>query len=138
MSSTSRIADLAGQEVVALNAFFAAWLREGDAPMDFSEVEQAIGGDFRIISPDGSTEEREEVLSSIRNSRGSRGADFRIEVLDPRTIWTGESAVLLEYTEQQYRAGRTTRRRSTALFLANPSAPRGVAWHHLQETWLQA
>lgn len=138
MSGTPKLADLAWEEVVALHAFFEAWLREGNAPMDFSEVEQAIGQDFRIISPDGTTEERDAIISSIRNSRGSRGPDFTILVLDPRAIWTGERAALLEYTEQQYRAGRTTRRRSTALLLANPSAPRGVEWRHLQETWLEA
>ena len=34
--------------------------------------------------------------------------------------------------------GETTRRRSTALFLASPAAPRGVVWRHLQETWMEA
>ena len=47
-------------------------------------------------------------------------------------------AALLEYTEQQYRDGRMTRRRSTALFVANPAAPCGVEWRHLQETWMEA
>jgi hypothetical protein len=113
-------------------------LREGGpADLDFSEVEGAIGGDFRIISPDGAIEERDAIISSIRNARGSRGLDFAIIALDPHAIWAGGKAVLLEYTEQQYRAGRTTRRRSTALFLADPAAPRGVVWRHLQETWMQ-
>lgn len=136
MSSNRSLADPAWQEVVDLHAFFEAWL-QSESPMDFSEVEAAIGKDFRIISPDGTIEEREAVVSSIRNARGSRGPTFTIAVLDPRTIWAGEGAVLLEYTEQQYRDGRTTRRRSTALFLASPAAPRGVVWRHLQETWME-
>jgi hypothetical protein len=136
MTRKADLASLAWQEVVALHAFFEAWLREGDQPMDFSEVEAAIGRDFRMISPDGTIEEREAVVLWVKNSRGSRGPDFTILALDPHPIWSGDGAVLLEYTEQQYRAGKTTRRRSTALFLANPSAPRGVEWRHLQETWL--
>jgi hypothetical protein len=138
MNSTPSLPDLAWQEVVALHAFFEAWLRESESVMDFSEVEAAIGRDFRLISPDGKMEEREAVLAWIRDARGSRGPDFKIVALDPRAIWTGDGAVLLEYSEQQYRDGQTTRRRSTALFLANPAAPRGMEWRHLQETWIEA
>lgn len=136
MNSTPSLADLAWQEVVALHAFFEAWLREGGPAMDFSECEAAIARDFRMISPNGKPGEREAVLAWIRDARGSRGPDFRIVALDPLAIWAGDGAVLLEYTEQQYRDGRTTRRRSTALFLASPAAPRGVKWRHLQETWM--
>jgi hypothetical protein len=137
MSSSASLSDLAWREVVALHAFFETWLQESELVMDFSEVEAAIGKDFRIISPDGTIEEREAIVSSIRNARGSRGPTFTIAVLDPRAIWASEGAVLLEYTERQYRDGRTTRRRSTALFLASPAAPRGVVWRHLQETWTE-
>jgi hypothetical protein len=137
MSSSPSLSDLAWQEVVALHAFFETWLGESESVMDFSEVEAAIGKDFRIISPDGTIEEREAIVSWIRGARGSRGSDFRIDASDPHAIWAGDGAVLMEYTEQQYRAGQTTRRRSTALFLASPAAPRGVVWRHLQETWME-
>lgn len=137
MSSSPSLTDLAWQEVVALHAFFETWLQESESVMDFSEVEAAIGRDFRLISPDGKIDEREAIVSSIRDARGSRGPAFTMAVLDPHAIWAGDGAVLLEYTEQQYRDGRTTRRRSTALFLADPAAPRGVLWRHLQETWME-
>ena len=138
MSSPHTLADLAWQEVVALHAFFETWLRESESVMDFSEVEAAIGRDFRLISPDGKIDEREAVVSWIRDARGSRGLDFRIVAFDPLAIWASGGAVLLEYSEEQYRDGRTTCRRSTALFLDHPAAPRGVEWRHLQETWIEA
>ena len=138
MSNSSALADRAWQEVVELHDFFGEWLR-GDAPAgDFSRAEAAIGKDFRMVSPDGKIDESAAVLVSIKAAHGSRPSPYTMVVQDPRTIWAGEGAVLLEYTEQQYRDGRTTRRRSTALFLASPSAPRGVVWRHLQETWLDA
>jgi hypothetical protein len=137
MTSPSSLVDQAWREVVALHAFFESWLREGGhAGLDFSEAEAAIGRDFRMVSPDGTIGDREEIVSSIRGERGTREPDFRIIAVDPKAVWAGDGAVLLEYTEQQYRAGRTTRRRSTALFLADPAAPRGVVWRHLQETWM--
>lgn len=138
MNTEKSLADQAWQEVVDLHAFFETWLRESETAMDFSEVERAIGRDFRLVSPDGKIDERDAVVSWIKGARGSRGPTFLIVASDPRPIWAGTGAVLLEYTEQQYRDGQTTRRRSTALFLANPAAPRGVEWRHLQETWLDA
>jgi hypothetical protein len=136
--SASTLAAHARQEVVELHDFFVAWLR-GEAPAgDFSRAEASIGSGFRMISPDGKIEESAAVLAWIRGAHGTRPSPFTIAVLDHRTIWAGEDAALLEYTEQQYRDGRTTRRRSTALFVANPAAPRGVEWRHLQETWMEA
>ena len=136
MSTSPSLADKAWQEVVQLHDFFFSWLR-GEAPAgDFSRAEAAIGSDFRMISPDGTIEDGAAVIAWIRGAHGSRPAPFTMAVMDPRTIWASESAVLLEYTEQQYRDGKTTRRRSTALFLANSAAPCGVKWRHLQETWM--
>ncbi len=136
MNPSTSLADLAWEEVVALHALFEAWLREGGPDVDFSECEASMGRDFRMISPDGAIMERTAIIAWIRGARRSRGPDFTVQASDPLAIWASESSVLLEYTEQQYRDGRTTRRRSTALFHADPAAPRGVVWRHLQETWL--
>jgi len=57
--------------------------------------------------------------------RGSRGADFRIDVVDFVTVWQSPEAVLLEYVETQYIDGKTTKRLSTALFCKEPKAPCG-------------
>lgn len=136
MSSGAPIAELAWQEVVELHAFFEAWLRGEASALDFSRAETSIAADFRMIAPSGRVEDREAVVAWIKGARGTAPSDFKIVALDPSAIWTREGAVLLEYTEQQYRDGKTTRRRSTALFLAAPSAPCGVEWRHLQETWM--
>lgn len=138
MSSSTLLADKAWQEIVQLHEFFFSWLRGEAHAGDFSRAEAAIGKDFRMISPDGTIDESIAVIGWIRGAHGSRPAPFTMSVKDPRTIWAGESAVLLEYTEQQYRDGKATSRRSTALFLANPAAPCGVEWRHLQETWIDA
>ena len=136
MSTESLTAELAWQEVVALHEFFEAWLRADGGATDFAACERALAPDFRMVAPDGEGEDREKVIGRLRRARGTFSSDFRITVLDPSAIWTSDGAVLLEYTEQQYRDGRSNRRRSTALFLVNPSAPRRVEWRHLQETWM--
>lgn len=138
MSGGTEIAELARNEVVALHAFFVAWfLGQDDAP-DFATCEHAFAPDFRMVTPDGTVHDLVETLARIRGAHGTAKPGFRIDILDPRPVWAGDGAVLLEYVEQQYRDGRSTRRRSTGLFIIDPSAPRGVKWRHLQETWIEA
>ena len=128
------LAELAAREVVALHEFFVAWFRPGPAP-DFRACEGAFHPDFQMVTPDGRLLGRSEIIQGIQASRGRLAASLTIDILDIRTLWQEGDAVLLAYIEQQYREGRTTRRRSSALLLRAASAPRGILWRHLQETW---
>ena len=128
------LAELAAREVVALHEFFVAWFRPGPAP-DFRACEGAFHPDFRMVTPEGRMLGRAEIIQGIQASRGRLAASLTIDILDSRTLWQEGDAALLAYIEQQYREGRTTRRRSSALLLRAASAPRGILWRHLQETW---
>ena len=130
----SDLADLAAREVVALHEFFVAWFRPGPAP-DFRVCEDAFHPDFQVVTPDGRLLARTEIIQGIRAARGALAPSLTIDVLDIRPLWQEADAALLTYIEQQYREGRTTRRRSSALLLRAASAPRGILWRHLQETW---
>jgi hypothetical protein len=138
------LAEAAAREVVALHDFFGAWLRpDPAAPQDIARLEQALAPEFRLIGPDGVIRDRAAVVGWIAGARGSRGPAFRLETSDSRVIWQSAEAVLLEYVETQYghvqsASGQSTRRLSTTLFCRAPSAPCGIVWRHLQETWLQA
>ena len=128
------LAELAAREVVALHEFFVAWFRRRAGP-DFQACEGAFHPDFQMVTPDGRLLGRSEIIQGIQASRGRLAASLTIDILDSRTLWQEGDAVLLAYIEQQYREGRTTRRRSSALLLRAASAPRGILWRHLQETW---
>ena len=131
------LADQAIEEVHALHAFFVDWFRGAKgSPEDFSVREASLAADFRLINPDGTIDGRGSIIERLRAARGSASPHFTIEVLQPRVVWQSADAALLEYVEQQYRDGRTTRRLSTALFTPSQAAPHGVAWRHLQETWM--
>ena len=134
-------ADLAGKaraEVRQLHAFFVAWFR-GESRMaeDFATCEAAFAPDFRMVTPDGQVHDRASVIKTLRLARGRSSADFAIEILQPHVAWQSDSVVLLEFVERQYVSGRVDSRRSTGLFTAEPTAPRGVVWRHLHETWMQ-
>jgi hypothetical protein len=136
MSGQTPLAELARREVLALHAFFVVWFRPGPAAADFGPCEAALALDFRMVSPDGMVSDRAAVLQRLRQARGSQPPDFAIAIAGIEPLWQQGDAVLLAYVEEQYRSGSTTRRRSTALFTAEPAAPRGVVWRHLQETWM--
>ena len=136
MSGPAPLAELARREVLALHAFFVAWFRPGPTTLDFGPCDAAFAPDFRMVSPDGMVSDRAAVLQRLRQARGSQPADFAIAISGLEPLWQQGDAILLAYVEEQYRSGSITRRRSTALFTAEPSAPRGVVWRHLQETWM--
>ena len=102
---------------------------------DLGRCASALAMDFSMVAPDGSKLDREAVLGAL--SAAAASPDFRIRVKDLRPIWEAEDSILLQYVEEQYRDGRTTRRLSTALFTAEAGAPCGVVWRYLQETWMQ-
>jgi hypothetical protein len=102
---------------------------------DLGRCASALAMDFSMVAPDGSKLDREAVLGAL--SAAAASPDFRIRVKDLSPIWEAEDSVLLQYVEEQYRDGRTTRRLSTALFTAEAGAPCGVVWRYLQETWMQ-
>jgi hypothetical protein len=134
--------DLAGKamdETRQLHAFFVVWFRGDAGPMaDFATCEASLAPNFRMVTPDGRVHNRAAVIERLRSARASAAADFAIEILEPRAAWQSRDAVLLEFIERQYRDGRVTSRRSSGLFTEEPTAPRGVVWRHLQETWMQS
>ena len=133
------LAARAEDEVRALHAFFVAWFRDGSAgTADFVSCERAFAPDFRMVTPDGGSHDRAAVIGRLRAARGTVSGDFVITIHEPHPVWQAENAVLLEFVERQYRDGRTTSRRSVALFTHEAVAPRGVVWRHLQETWIQS
>ena len=140
---TERLVDLAIREVVELHDFFAAWLKPADAAqangstLDPARFERALAPEFRLVGPDGRVRPRAAIVAWLHDLKGGRGADFRMNVSDFQPVWSEGDAILLEYVETQYLQGKTTQRHSTALLKRAPSAPIGLVWVHLQETWLQ-
>ena len=80
---------------------------------------------------------RDAVLGYVKASRATLDGDFTIAIEDIRPAWQAGDVIVVTYVEAQQRAGKASRRRSSAVFTPNSSAPNGVEWRHLHETWLQ-
>jgi hypothetical protein len=122
------------REIEALHARFARWLGQGVG--DLSHAEATLAPSFRMITPDGALRDRDAVIALLRQARGRFGSDFSIEIDEAAARAIGDDHVLASYVERQQRAGIVNTRRSSALFHADPAAPCGVVWLHLQETWI--
>lgn len=126
------LAQAAAREVVELHAFFVEAFtgRIGD----FTRAEQALAPDLLMVTPEGRRVNRVQIMAGLRNAKAR--ADFRITIHDIKPVSEAERGVLLQYVEEQYRDGETSKRVSVALFEAASEAPCGVVWRYLQETWI--
>jgi len=138
MNQTPSLFDCASAEIVAFHRFFVAWYDATTADtVDFGRCEQAFGPDFHMIPPTGRVFDRTETIDLIRANRASFNGDFSIDIEDIGTFWEDGRMILMTYVEKQDRRGVKTARRASALFIKNSSAPNGVQWRHLHETWMQ-
>ena len=123
--------------VVGLHDFFERWFA-GDVPNgahEFRAFSDALDEDFSAVSPNGEEMNREATLAMVRDAHGS-GGGRRISIDGCRVLHQQPPFALVRYVEiQDFEDGRHTERISTALLEAVPSAPDGVRWHTVQETW---
>ena len=127
------LSQAAAREILALHAAFVDLFTYRSR--DFRRCEAAFAPDFQMVTPDGKIIGRAAIIEGLAAARAA--PDFRIDISDIRMIWEGPTSSLLLYVEEQYRDGGTTRRRSAALFAADPKAPFGVVWRYLHETWMR-
>ena len=129
------------KEIRELHEFFAAWFR-GDLENEdevFARCAAVMAEDFFLIGPGGILRNRDELLGDLRAAHGCRPASygrFEIWTTDLRIRPLGDGRAMALYEEHQRRGEETTRRISTAVFIAAPDAPNGVLWEHVHETWL--
>ena len=132
------IIDMARDEIVGVHRFFVAWFR-GELPDDdrsFARFAEATHRDFSMVtSATGEILGRDEVLGFVRQAHGSRSSEFAIEIRSFAAHAAGPDTALVTYEEWQFDGDALpSARTSTAYFVADPSAPQGVAWRHLHET----
>ena len=129
------------QEVRGFHAFLRDWLagavpRRAEA---FARFSGALDGALEVVSPLGTVTGREALVEEFEGLHGALAGDA-----DAFDIWienfrcrrvVGDHAVVV-YEEWHRRRGATSARLSTALFRREATAPGGVAWLHVHETWL--
>jgi hypothetical protein len=138
MSTIPSLFERASAEIIAFHEFFVSWYDAATADgTDFGRCEQVFGEGFHMIPPTGRVFDRAATIELIRANRATYNGDFFIAIEDIRPGWQTGDTLVVTYVEAQSRAGKASRRQASALFTTSSSAPLGVQWRHLQETWLQ-
>ena len=129
-------------EIVALHRFFMDWFRGTlpDTDAAWARVEGVLAPGFMLISPEGCVFQREGLLEAVQGQHASRPPPevFEIRVQGLETRCVGEQIVIATYEEWQRTSDGEIGRQSTAVFERRDTAPHGVSWLHVHETWLPA
>lgn len=126
---------LVATEIIGLHDFFMSWFRGEDSAGDITRMADALDGGFRIIDPHGRSRNRGEILAAVEAARASRDMTITVDTIQVEDL--GE-AYLATYIERQSVDGTETARRSTAIFRESATAPNGVVWTHVHETWIES
>lgn len=128
----------ASAEILDFHRFFVSWYDAATADRtDFDRCEQVFGQGFHMIPPTGRVFDRTQTIELIRANRATFDGNFTIDIETIRSGWESADTIVITYIEAQVRAGKSSRRQASALFTTSSSAPHGVEWRHLHETWVQ-
>jgi hypothetical protein len=124
-------------EVENRHRFFVEWFTGRAEAAEMETSARAFAPDMAMIGPSGGLAGADQVVEMLRGAQGRRGPDFaiRVELVAARLL--APDLVQIIYDEHQAHAGDTSARRSTALFSPETSAPEGVVWRSLHETWIK-
>ncbi len=126
-------------EIRRLHQFFIDWFN-GVVPKTeeaFKSFRSATAADFSIIPPSGELIPIEALSQGLYNAHNQRpGLD--IDVRKMTIQHKMGDFYLATYEEWQLEKGDSEwkGRVSSALLSKNASAPAGLMWHHVHETWL--
>lgn len=135
--------DSVAKEIIDLHVFFEDWFRGNcnDSDRVFkNRLLSSMDIDFYIILPNGESYYGDQFWPEMRKSHGSN-PNFKISLRNfVRKLQIGRKTFVANYEEWQKNALNSTPKNngrvSTAVFVADSSAPNGVKWVHVHETWL--
>jgi hypothetical protein len=125
------------REINELHAFFGQWLsgKAPDSDAVFARVESALAPDFTLVDPRGHEADRATMAALLRGLWNTR-PQVRIWIEQFRLLLDAPPLLVARYEEWQEGSAGNTARISTAVFRAAPTAPNGVQWVRVHETWL--
>lgn len=134
-------------EVVGLHEAFVLWF--GTAPPDsnndsnsdseFERIEGAFGDGFVIIGPDGEAVNRDDICKRLWAMRGTfkdNVVPFAITIKNREARLIGPDICLVRYEEWQTFGDEEKARISTAVLKRDDTAPGGLLWLNVHETWM--
>ena len=135
--------DPVAREIIDLHVFFEDWFRGNcnDADRVFKKrLLSRMDIDFYIVLPSGESFYGEQFWPEMRKAHGTNPT-FQISLRNfSRKLQIGRKTFVANYEEWQKNAQNSrpanNGRVSTAVLVTDDSAPNGLKWLHVHETWL--
>lgn len=127
------LAETCEQEIVELHAVFEQYFL--GASDSLARVEQVLAPDFAIVGPDGRESDRATTMEMLRRGHGHT-TSLVITISDSRVLIDTPDLVLGSYVESHELADRSHHRLATVVFARESSAPNGLVWRRVHETWV--
>ena len=121
-------------EVAELHAVFESYFL-GTVDDDLSRVDAALAPTFTIVSPSGTETSRDQVLAALKAGY-NHTASLAITTTDYQLLDETDELVIAAYTESHALAEASNHRRSTVVFRRQATAPNGLQWLRVHETWI--
>lgn len=102
-----------------------------------TRLEVALSDEFTLVSPDGTTLDREAVLELVQEKcdRYALG-EFDIAITDVRRLDASPDHAVARYVERQELPSSPNSRLSTVVFATGAATPTGLSWVTVHESWL--
>ena len=121
------------REVIELHEMFEAYFL--GEHQDHSRVEAVLADDFTFVGPDANPTDRAGTIAAIVAGY-NHTTSLQIRTLDHTLIFEAGDVVVAQYIEEHKLSDRTNRRLTTAIFTASETAPNGLMWRRVHETWI--
>mmetsp|Transcript_1270 Transcript_1270/g.2281 ORF Transcript_1270/g.2281 Transcript_1270/m.2281 type:complete len:147 (-) Transcript_1270:312-752(-) len=126
-------------EVIRIHAFFVDWLTgryPNSSEIFWKGCGKAFSKDLVLINPSGEVSRNGDLRYELQKAYGNlEGSNFNMKIRNFQVLQSHPDWCLTMYEKWHYHGSITTARQCTALFRPNPSAPNGVEWVHIHETW---
>lgn len=121
------------REIDDLHAVFEAYFLGTVDALD--RVEEVLADDFTLVGAHGVTSDRAATMAAIRDGHGHTEA-LRIVCSGHRLLWEADDVIVAAYVETHELADRSNHRQSTVVFRRDATAPNGLRWVRVHETWM--
>ncbi|GAA2649008.1 hypothetical protein GCM10010412_013740 [Nonomuraea recticatena] len=126
-------ADACRAEIVRHHRVIEDWLTGRGARADLPTFADAHTPAFTLIAPDGEALPLPRALAMIESAYGA-APTLSISIRDVKVVVSAESFVVATY-EEHHGGQDPSVRRATVVLVRDTTAPHGLRWTHLHETW---
>ena len=123
-------------EIIQLHEFFEAYFLGTVPEDDLSRMDAALSPGFTHLGPHGAVTDRAGTIAAVRAGY-AHTQSLEITITEASVLAESDGLIVCRYVENHALTAGSNHRWSTAAFVPDDSAPNGLAWVTVHETWVE-